>query len=92
MRREYGITVRGVIKAAREVNTESPSLTPNDEDGEFVLAVAAKLAATAQELEVGSPADWDWDAILKFLEGLVPLIMTIIQMFIQPVGQQPRSR
>lgn len=80
MRREYGITVASVIAAARSV-ADRGEVDTNDQDG-LTSAIAAELAGENSQLKTVQVAGQvDWDAIIEFIEKLIPLIMKIISLF-----------
>ena len=77
-RRAMGLTVRNIARATRELASagELNKDTPKDEAAELVL----------ERLVMDNPKAFadptlDWDAVLAFIERLIPLIMTIIALF-----------
>jgi len=77
-RRRMGVTPRNIAKATRQMLADGTITkdTPKDEVAELVL----------ERLVLDNPKAFadptlDWDAILSFIERLIPLIMTIISLF-----------
>ena len=77
-RRQMGLTVRNIARATRVLASEGiiTKDTPEDEAAELVL----------ERLVMDNPQSFadptlDWDAVLAFIERLIPLIMTIIALF-----------
>jgi hypothetical protein len=73
-RREIGLTLRNCIRVARGLNRDD-ELSDDPDIAAGQIAVA--LAGENPQAFVGV----DWDAILEFIEKLIPLIMKIIALF-----------
>lgn len=74
--RRLGLTITGIAKIARELKAEN-ALTGNIEaDAESILAKAIE-----QNPKAFADPSLDWDAILAFIERIMPLILMIIGLF-----------
>lgn len=77
-RRQRGLTLRNLVKVSRQLK-ESGELTsdmPRDEMAELILE-----AVVAEDPKAFAEVGLDWDAIIAFIEKLLPLILTIISLF-----------
>jgi len=76
-RRKLGLTFRNVLRAAKELDAagqfdaENPDLT----SARLAVKLAAENPKAYQEVGV------DWDAILAFIEALLPLIIQFMTIF-----------
>ena len=77
-RRAMGLTVRNMARAARELAADGSidKDTPREDVAELVL----EKIVTENPKAFADPGV-DWDAILAFIEKLLPLILAIISMF-----------
>lgn len=78
-RRQLGLTFRNCLQAARKLKAEGTL----DADPDIAAAQIAAVISGDPEYakayaEVGAV---NWDAILAFIERLIPLIMQLIQLF-----------
>jgi len=78
-RRRLGLTPLGVIAAARRLAKDGQinKSTPKEELLELIAIeiMVQNAAAWAEAPEI------DWDAIIQFLERLIPIIAAIIALF-----------
>ena len=79
-RRQMGLTVLGTMRAARELARRGE--ISRDMDSK------AMASAIAEEIMFSNARAWsdnavaiDWDAILAFIEKLLPLILMLIELF-----------
>lgn len=74
--RNMGITVQSVAQAVRELN-EDGAIDAHSTDAEVSAQVAQKLFKQ-NTAAWGDPKTVNWDAILAFIEKLLPLIMALL--------------
>lgn len=79
-RRAMGLTVVGVIRAGRELSRRGDITATTDP--------TAMARLIAEEIAMSNPKAWsdnvdaiDWDAIIAFIERLIPLILKLIELF-----------
>lgn len=71
-RRQLGITIRGIRLAAKELREDGREIT-----SQAVLETIIDQNPTAWANKPGI----DWDAIIAFIEKLLPLILKFIEIF-----------
>jgi len=76
-RRKMGLTFGNCLRVARQLKKDG---TLSEDDDVAAAQIAAELAKENPKGFEGTTAI-DWDAILAFIEKLLPLIMQIISMF-----------
>lgn len=75
-RRKLGLTFRNVLRTARQLNAAGELSSAEDvAAGQIAFAIAAESPKAYADPAV------DWDAILAFLEGLMPIILQLIEIF-----------
>lgn len=77
-RRDMGLTIVNITQETRKMMAEGviSKSTPKDEVAELVLE-----RLVFQNPRAFGEASIDWDAVLAFIEKLLPLILTIIGLF-----------
>lgn len=76
-RREMGLTVLNIAQVARELK-QSGDIDAQTSQAEIAAAIAIKLESKNPQ---AFGAGVDWDAILAFIERLLPLILKLIALF-----------
>lgn len=77
-RRQLGLTVANISVALKELKAEG-EIDKTSSDSEIAAAVAAKLAE--KNPQSFGAAGIDLDAIIAFIEKLLPLILKLIALF-----------
>ena len=78
-RREMGLTIRNIRRVMAEMQQKG-ELVGKSRD--IVAAeVMERLVTENPKAFYDAGVDWDWDAILAFIERMIPLIMTLISLF-----------
>lgn len=80
-RRRLGLTLPNMVRVAKQLKDEG-RLTAETSRAE---AAALIFMSIVPKEEVKLHADWDWQAILDFIEALIPLILLLIEIFAVPV-------
>jgi len=75
-RKRNPITFRDALAAAREIGLETLEEMSRPDAAAAIAAVALK----ARNTSLDDPSI-DWDALIAFIERLLPLILQIIEMF-----------
>lgn len=78
-RRRLGLTIPKLCAAARAVQEEM-GVSLRDCDRQTAAGYVAAMWAKQNEMTPESPGI-DWDAILAFVEQLIPLILALIELF-----------
>ena len=74
-RRDYGLTIPKLVKLARDIKEEGE--IDMDDHGALAGALAARVPLKG--VDASNYGAVDWDAILEFIENLIPLILRIIE-------------
>lgn len=74
--RQLGLTIREITSIARELKSAGLLTGDRETDAEMILSKAIERNPKA----FADPA-LDWDAILAFIERILPLILTILSLF-----------
>lgn len=77
--RRMGLTVRNITEAVRQLQADG-RITSDTTDAEVAALVADKLYGE-NAAAWGNPAAVNWEAILAFIESLLPIILKIISLF-----------
>ena len=80
-RREMGLTFRNIRRVMAEM--QAAGELQDKDRATIAVEVMGRLVDENPKAfqDAGGIEDWDWDAILEFIEKLIPLIMQIIAMF-----------
>ena len=79
-RRQMGLTIRGSLQAARELARRGE--ITRDMDKSYVAElIAQEIMLSNAKAWADNEASIDWDAIIAFIEKLIPLIMKLIALF-----------
>ena len=79
-RRQMGLTFRGSLQAARELNRRG-EISKDMDSKEIAARIAEELMMTNAKAWAGAAPSIDWDAIIAFIEKLIPLILMLIELF-----------
>lgn len=79
-RRQMGLTVLGVLRAAKELQRRG-EIARDTDPKEIARAVAEEIALANSKAWSDNVGAIDWDAILAFIEKLIPLILKLIELF-----------
>ena len=79
-RRAMGLTFVGTLRAARELARRG-DITSTTDPKEMAAAIAEEIMLTNARAWSDHASSIDWDAILAFIEKLIPLIMKLIALF-----------
>ena len=75
-RRRLGLTFGNIARVAKDLKSKGQlAEDPTIAAGQIMAQIAAENPQTYSEPGV------DWDAILEFIEALLPIILQIIEMF-----------
>lgn len=75
-RRALGVTVSSVMEAAKRINEDiGQEQWSQMSDSEIAALIMVGLNIDLQAAEV------DWEAILAFIEALLPIILRLIELF-----------
>ena len=77
-RRAMGLTFRGIGKATAAL-MKSGEITGDEDHSIIAAAVLAKIQG--DNPEAFADPGVDWDALIEFIERLLPIILQIIEMF-----------
>lgn len=78
-RRRMGLTLAGVISATRRLAKDG-EISRSMDRSEIVELVAMEIANQNAPAWAEAPSI-DWDAVLAFIEKLIPIIMALIALF-----------
>ena len=79
-RRQMGLTFLGTLGAARELARRGEIHKDMDRK-EISALIAEEIMATNAKAWADNAAAIDWDAIIAFIEKLIPLILKLIELF-----------
>lgn len=79
-RRQMGLTFRGALQAARELNRRG-EIHKDMDSKEISALIAEEIMVTNAKAWADNAVAIDWDAILAFIEKLIPLILKLIELF-----------
>lgn len=77
-RRDMGLTFGNIMRATRVV--VASGAIDADDPAEVVAAAVAQQLVVENTKAFADPS-LDWDAVLAFIEKLIPIIMTLIALF-----------
>lgn len=78
-RRRLGLTVGQLLPIVRDLKARG--LIDDDNPSAAAVAVAAHLHGVDPAWQAEAKVGADWDAILDFIERLIPLILKLIALF-----------
>lgn len=76
-RKDMGLTVRELAPVYRELK-KSGEIDDESSDGEIAAALSVKMS---QKNPMAFKGNIDWDAIIAFIEKMIPLILKLISLF-----------
>lgn len=79
-RRKLGLTVLGIRATTKKLLDEG-KVAADDPPGVIAAAVMADMSKQPAWADEAKAGKIDWDAILAFIEKLMPLIMQLIALF-----------
>lgn len=89
-RRKLGLTTANVCRVLRDMKAsgELEQFKSTGEDGKAAIDCSSLAVAVADRLASESPQAWaegeiDWDAIIKFLEQLLELILKYLPLILE---------